>query len=132
MAYQENASASAAQAYQAYVQPVGSLIDTLQRRVSDTVDLAAVEFRYAAVSALGMLMLVILASAAIIVAWGLIGAALMATLAAAGYPWAVIAMGVALLHIVAALICWQLLLRLSRNLSLPAFRAALSEKQAQR
>lgn len=106
-----------------------SLVDALKRRVSHTVELAAVELQYASVSVLAMLMLIIVASATAVVSWGLVMAALLAVLAAAGYPWPAIAVGLAALHALVAFACWQLVMRLSRNLSLPALRAALGERR---
>ncbi|HUF72376.1 MAG TPA: hypothetical protein VMR74_05695 [Gammaproteobacteria bacterium] len=106
-----------------------SLIDALKSRVSHTAELAAVEFRYASVSALAMLMLVVIASATLVVSWGLVLAALLAALAAAGYPWPAIAVGLAALHVVAALVCWQLVMKLSHNLSMPALRAAFGDQR---
>lgn len=106
-----------------------SLVSALQRRLSHTVELAAAEFRYATVSALAMLMLVVLTGAAIVLSWGFALAALVALLAAAGYSWPAIALGLAGLHLVAALVCWQLAMRLSKNLSLPALRTALGRQE---
>lgn len=105
-----------------------ALVDTFRRRVSHTVALAAEELQYASVSALTMVMLVVIASAAIILAWGLVCTALLALVAAAGYPWIAFAVGLAVVHALAAVVCWQLVLRMSRNLTLPALRAALDRQ----
>ncbi len=105
-----------------------SLEAALQRRVAHTVELGAVEIRYATISALGMLMLLIVASAAVVIGWGLLVAALIAALIAAGFAWPAVTLGLAAVHALAAGVCWQLVMRLSRNLSLPALRAALREQ----
>lgn len=105
-----------------------SLLAALQRRVAHTAELAAVEFRYATVSALSMLFLIVIASAAVVISWGLLIAAVILALNAAGLSWFAVTMVFAAAHGLLAAVCWQLLLRLSGNLSLPALRAAISEQ----
>jgi len=104
------------------------LLTAIQRQLADTVELTAAEIRYAAVSALGILFLLVIAAAAVVIGWGLIVAAAVIAMNAAGLSWPVVTICFAVTHGLLASICWQLILRLTRNLSLPAMRAALSEQ----
>jgi hypothetical protein len=90
--------------------------------VESIVDLAAAEARLAAVSAFTMLFLVILAAAATIIAWALVIGVALSLLDSAGISWRLAAGIIAVMHGVAAYLCWEIAARLSRNLTLPALR----------
>jgi hypothetical protein len=72
-----------------------------------------------------MLMLIILAAAAVVISWGLVMAVVVAVLDAQGLAWPVAAGILAGVHALAGVAAWQFVVRLSRNLSLPALRASL-------
>jgi hypothetical protein len=105
-----------------------ALLLAVQQRIAHTLDLARVEVHYAVVSVLSMLFLIVIATAAVMVGWGLLLATALVALNASGVSWGVIAIVTAITHGVLAIACWQAILRLTRNLSLPALRAALGEQ----
>jgi hypothetical protein len=81
-----------------------SLLHALQRRVAHTAELAAIEIRYATISALGMLLLIIVASATVVIRWVLLVAALVIALVAAGFSWQTVTLGLAAVHVFAAIV----------------------------
>jgi hypothetical protein len=89
------------------------------------VELAAAEARLAALSGLAMLLLVMIAAAALVVAWVLIVACILYLLARADIGWSIPALIIALAHAGLAYYLWQLTVRLSRNLTLPELRTTL-------
>jgi hypothetical protein len=105
-----------------------ALLHALQQRVAHTLELANVEVQYATVSALSILFLVVIATAAVVIGWGLFLATALAALNESGFSWGMIAIVVAITHGVLAIACWRAILRLARNLSLPALRAALGKR----
>jgi hypothetical protein len=87
--------------------------------------LIASEARLAVLSLSGMLFLVIFAAAVTIVGWGLLVVVAISALEGAGIRWELSAGVAALLHLLAAYVCWELVARLSRNLTLPVLRRVL-------
>lgn len=102
-----------------------ALIEAARARILHMFDLAAAETRLAAMSSLTMLLLVIVAGAALIVAWTLLVAVAIYALATARVPWPAAALGLALVHVAAAYALWRTTVKLSRNLTLPQLRTAL-------
>jgi hypothetical protein len=98
------------------------LLGALAQRARDVVDLAAAEARLAALSGLEMLVLVMVAAAALVVAWGLLVACILYLFWQAEVGWVVPAVLFALAHAALAYYLWQMTVRLSRNLTLPALR----------
>lgn len=105
-----------------------TLPEVLLRRLNHTAELAAGEIQLAGVSALTMLLLVVIASAAVVISWGLIVASLILMLRETGLSWQLLTAAFAAVHALLAVACWQIILHLSRNLSLPALRAAMREQ----
>jgi hypothetical protein len=106
--------------------PAADLFRSAKRQIKEVVDLIASETRLAALSALTMVLLVILSAASLVVAWGLFVASLLYGIAASGVPWPVAAIALAIVHAALAFVCWQMTIRLSRNLTLPAVRHVLA------
>jgi hypothetical protein len=100
----------------------------IRRQLGNTLDMAAKEIQLATVSLVAMMLMVVLAAAAVVICWSLLVVAAMAVLAAQGFSWIAVALGFAVVHALIATACWQLVLHLRRNLSLPALRAALSQQ----
>jgi hypothetical protein len=98
------------------------LLGAIAQRARDVVDLAAAEARLAALSGLEMLVLVMVAAAALVVAWGLLVACILYLFWQAEVSWVVPALVFALAHAALAYYLWQMTVRLSRNLTLPALR----------
>ncbi|HET7130707.1 MAG TPA: hypothetical protein VFJ95_00610, partial [Gammaproteobacteria bacterium] len=94
------------------------LLGALAQRARDVVDLAAAEARLAALSGLEMLVLVMVAAAALVVAWGLLVACILYLFWQAEVGWVVPAVLFALAHAALAYYLWQMTVRLSRNLTL--------------
>lgn len=105
-----------------------TLSEALTRQLTHTAELAAIEVQLAGVSALTMLLLIVIASAAVVVSWGLVVTSIIVILRETGISWPALTAGFAAAHALLAIACWQLILHLSRNLSLPALRAALREQ----
>lgn len=95
------------------------------QRVQDFLDLAAAESRLAALSALTMLLSVMVAAAALVVAWGLLVACVLYVLSRSPLGWPIPAFLIALGHVALAHFLWQYTVRLSRNLTLPELRTSL-------
>jgi len=98
------------------------LLGAIAERARGVVELAAAEARLAALSGLAMLVLVMVAAAALVVAWVLLVACVLYVFWRAQIGWAVPAIVFALGHAALAYYLWQTTARLSRNLTLPALR----------
>jgi hypothetical protein len=107
------------------VQSAEGLARAVVRRVQDLVELATAEFRLAALSSLTMLLCVMIAAAALVVAWGLVVACILYVFSRSPVGWAIPALGLAVGHAVFAYYLWQVIVRLSSNLTLPELRATL-------
>jgi hypothetical protein len=107
------------------VQSAEGLARAVVQRVQDLVELAAAEMRLAALSSLTMLLCVMIAAAALVVAWGLLVACILYVFSRTPVGWAIPALGFAVGHAVFAYYLWQVTVRLSRNLTLPELRATL-------
>ena len=101
------------------------LLQAAGSRVRNTVALAAAEARLAAMAGLTMLILVVLTACFVLVGWGLMVAAVVNLAVNAGVSWATIAFCASVVHLLAALLLFLRAMRLSRDLTLPALRAAL-------
>jgi membrane protein implicated in regulation of membrane protease activity len=97
------------------------------QRVQDLVELAEAEARLAALSGLTMILLVMIAAAALVIAWGLLVACVLFVFAQTPLGWPIPAFVVALGHVALAHFLWQYTVRLSRNLTLPEFRTSLRD-----
>jgi hypothetical protein len=95
------------------------------QRVHDLVELAAAEMRLAAVSSLTMLLCVMIAAAALVIAWGLLVACVLYVFSRTPVGWPIPALGFAVGHAAFAYYLWQVTVRLSRNLTLPELRTTL-------
>ena len=98
------------------------LLGALTQRARDVIELGAAEARLAALSGLAMLVLVMVAAAGLVVAWGLLVACALYLFWRAEVGWVVPALVFALGHAALAYYLWQMTARLSRNLTLPALR----------
>ena len=94
-------------------------------RAKGVVDLGAAELRLAAMSGLKMLLLVVLAGASLMIAWGLLVACILFLFAYTQIPWIYAALVLFVGHAVIAYYLWVATLRLSNNLTLPQLRGAL-------
>ncbi|MEO8467714.1 MAG: hypothetical protein ABI640_20495 [Gammaproteobacteria bacterium] len=104
------------------LQSVEEFVRTGTERALALVDLAAAEVRLAALSGLTMLLLVMIASAALVVAWALVVGCLLYLLSRTGIGWPIPAFLLAVAHVALAYTLWQITVRLSKNLSLPELR----------
>ena len=95
------------------------------QRVQDLVELAAAEMRLAALSSLTMLLCVMIAAAALVVAWGLLMACVLYVFWRSSIGWPIPAFGLAAGHALLAYYLWHVTVRLSRNLTLPELRGTL-------
>jgi len=95
------------------------------QRAHDLVELTAAEVRLAALSALTMLLCVMVAAAALVVAWGLLVACLLYVLSRTPLGWPGPAVVLAVGHAVLAYYLWNVTVRLSRSLTLPELRTTL-------
>lgn len=109
----------------------GAFLDAAGRRAEGILELAGAELRLIAVSSFAMLLLVILAGAALIVAWGLVVASALQAAVNAGLSFSVAALVLALGHVLIAVYCWQRMTRLSRHLTMPALRGAIRKPKGQ-
>jgi hypothetical protein len=94
------------------------------QRLHGILELAAAEVRLAALSGLTMLLLVMIASAALVVAWALAVACVLYVFSRTALGWPVPAFGIAMGHVALAYYLWHLTVQLSRNLALPKLRRA--------
>ena len=95
------------------------------QRAQDLVELAAAEMRLAALSGLTMLLCVMIAAAALVVAWGLLVACVLYLFSLSPVGWPIPAFGLAAGHALLAYYLWHVTVRLSRNLTLPELRTTL-------
>jgi hypothetical protein len=104
------------------------LVRAATQRARDIVDLAAAEARLAALSGLAMLLLVMVAAAALVVAWVLLVACALYLFAQTSLGWPIPALLIAAVHAALAYYLWQVTVRLSWNLTLPELRTTLVTK----
>lgn len=98
------------------------------QRARDIVELTAAEARLAALSGLAMLLLVMIAAAALVVAWVLLVACALFLFAQTALGWPIPAVVIAAAHAGLAYYLWQTTVRLSWNLTLPELRNTLAAK----
>jgi hypothetical protein len=107
------------------VQSAEGLARAVLQRVQDLVELAAAEMRLAALSSLTMLLCVMIAAAALVVAWELLLACVLYVFSRSPLGWPIPALGLVVGHAALAYYLWQVTVRLSRNLTLPELRTTL-------
>lgn len=95
------------------------------QRVQHITELAAAEVHLAALSGLTMLLCVMIAAAALVVAWGLLVACVLYLFSRSPVNWPLPALLLAIGHAAFAYYLWQVTVRLSRNLTLPELRTTL-------
>jgi membrane protein implicated in regulation of membrane protease activity len=100
-------------------------VRAVSQRVRDLFELAEAEARLAALSGLTMILCLMIAAAALVVAWGLLVACALFVLSRTPLGWPIPAFTVALGHVALAYFLWQYIVRLGRNLSLPELRNSL-------
>ncbi len=105
-----------------------AVLDAARQRAHELVELAAAETRLAALSGLAMVLLVIVAAAALLVAWVLLVACVLYLFARSSIDWLVPALVMVAGHAALAYYLWQVAVRLSRNLTLPELRTTLLRK----
>jgi len=98
------------------------------QRVHHIAELAAAEVHLAALSGLTMLLCVMIAAAALVVAWGLLVACVLYLFSLSPVNWPLPALLLALGHAAFAYYLWQITVRLSGNLTLPELRTTLRRK----
>lgn len=98
---------------------------TKTARIATISRLAAAEARLAAVSIALMAFLAVLAAIFVFSAWGLGVASLVNGLLAAGFALWAIFLGLAIAHIVIAILLWRSMMRLGRNVEFRATRRRL-------
>lgn len=101
-------------------------IAAAQDMLRHLVDLIAAETQLAALSGISMLLLVILAAALSIVGWAFVAGVAAYLLVLVGLPWPVAGLIMAAAHGVAVWLLWRGIVRLSRNLTLPALRRVVT------
>jgi hypothetical protein len=104
-----------------------ALLDAAGRRAQGLLELAGAELRLIAISGFAMLLLVVLSATALIVAWGLVVASVLQAVGSTALPWSFAALILAIGHVLLAAFCWQRMTRLSRYLTMPALRGAISD-----
>jgi hypothetical protein len=104
------------------------LVRAATQRIRDIIELTAAEARLAALSVLAMLLLVMIAAAALIVAWVLLVACALFLFAQTSLGWPIPALFFAAAHAALAYYLWQITVRLSWNLTLPELRTTLVAK----
>jgi hypothetical protein len=98
------------------------------QRVQHITELAAAEVHLAALSGLAMLLCVMIAAAALVVAWGLLVACALYLFSRSPLGWPLPALLLAIGHAAFAYYLWQVTVRLSGNLTLPELRTTLRRK----
>jgi hypothetical protein len=106
-------------------QGLDELVRSAKQRAQGVVELAAAEARLAALSGLAMLLLVMVAAAALVVAWVLLVGCLLYLAARLGFGWFWPGVAFAVAHALLAFYLWQVAVRLSRNLTMPELRMTL-------
>jgi hypothetical protein len=104
------------------------IVRAATQRARDIVELAAAEARLAALSGLAMLLSVMIAAAALVVAWVLLVACALFLFAQSSLDWPIPALLIAGGHAALAYYLWQATVRLSWNLTWPELRATLVTK----
>jgi hypothetical protein len=104
------------------------LVRAATQRIRDIIELSAAEARLAALSGLAMLLLVMIAAAALVVAWVLLVACALYLFAQTSFGWPIPALLIAGAHAALAYYLWQITVRLSWNLTLPELRNTLVTK----
>jgi hypothetical protein len=104
------------------LQPSEALVRAAAQRVHDLLELAAAEIRLAAHSGLTMLLLLMIASAALVIAWGLLVACVLYWCSRTPLGWPLPAFCIAVCHVFLAYYLWNVAVRLSGNLTLPEVR----------
>jgi hypothetical protein len=89
-------------------------------------ELAAAEARLAALSGVSMLLMIILAAGLSIVGWGFVAGVAAYLLVLLGLPWPAAGLVMAGAHAIAAYLLWRGVVKLSRNLTLPALRRTVT------
>jgi hypothetical protein len=102
------------------------VVRAAKARIVELFDLAGAEARLAAISGLTMLACVIVAAAALVIAWMLLVALAIYLLMAVGIAWPAAASALAIVHVAIAYMLWRATVRLSRNLTLPELRNAIA------
>lgn len=101
------------------------LVRALKRRAGHLVELAAAESGLAAMSGITMLVMAIVASALLIVAWILLVSVVGYALVLAGVPWIAAGLVLAAIHLGVAYYLYRKAMKLSRDLTWPELRRAL-------
>jgi hypothetical protein len=104
------------------LQSSDALVHAAAQRVHDLLELAAAEIRLAAHSGLAMLLLVMIMSAALVVAWALVVACALYLFSRTSIGWPLPALVIAAGHVALAYYLWQVTVGLSANLTLPDLR----------
>ena len=99
-----------------------ALVRAAAQRVHDLLELAAAEMRLAALSGLTMLLFLMIASAALVIAWGLLVACGLYLFSRTPFGWPLPAFCIAIGHVFLAYYLWNVTVRLSENLTLPELR----------
>ena len=107
------------------LQSVEELARAALQRVHHIAELAAAEVHLAALSGLTMLLCVMIAAAALVVAWGLLVACVLYLFSRSPLNWPLPALLLAIGHAAFAYYLWHITVRLSRNLTLPELRTTL-------
>jgi hypothetical protein len=110
--------------------PAEEYLRAAARRVRDLVELAEAETRLAALSGLTMILSVMIAAAALVIAWALLVVCILFVFSLTSFGWAIPALMIALGHAALAHYLWQYTVRLSRNLTLPELRTSLRGQTA--
>jgi DNA-binding IclR family transcriptional regulator len=114
------------------MQSAEELVRAATQRVHNLLELTAAELRLAALSGLTMLLCVMVAAAALVVAWGLLVACALYVFSRSPLGWPIPALCFAVGHALLAHYLWQFTVRLSRNLTLPELRTSLRGPLEQR
>jgi hypothetical protein len=101
------------------------LAGALKRRAGRLLELAAAESGLAAMSGITMLVMAIVASALLIVAWVLLVSVVGYALVLAGVPWIAAGLVLSAIHLAVAYYLYRKALKLSRDLTWPELRRAL-------
>jgi hypothetical protein len=108
------------------------VVRAVAQRVHNLLELAAAETRLAALSILTMLLLVMIASAAVVIAWALLVVCVLYLVSRTTLGWPLPALCIGAGHVVLAYCLWHATVRLSRNLTLPELRTTLGASAAPR
>jgi hypothetical protein len=101
------------------------LAAAVKRRAGRLLELAAAESGLAAMSGISMVVLAIVTSALLIVAWILLVSVVGYALVLVGVPWIAAGLVLAVVHLAVAYYLFRKAMKLSRDLTWPALRSAL-------